>query len=118
MPAGWVKEHSLKTDSVFSLAKAAQELNVSTRTLSGMIKRGCIPARRTAGNKGKYIILESVIIDYLKCSEDDRPASMGVDKGELSCQSPSGAEYGTVISLPRQAKELGDRLALRTRNRH
>ncbi|WBG92791.1 excisionase [Pantoea piersonii] len=83
-----------------------------------MIKRGDLVGRRTGGDCGKYLVLRSACIAYLSNPTQNRPASMGDGKaGGPSCQSPSEAEYGTVISLPRQAKELGARLALRTRSR-
>ncbi|WP_390900668.1 helix-turn-helix domain-containing protein [Serratia ficaria] len=106
-------------DEPFTLAEAAAFLKISPRTVSSMIKRGDLTGRQTCGTSGKYLVLRSACIDYLRNPSQNRPASMGDGTtGGPSCQSPSGAEYGTVISLPQQEKELGDRLAQRTRNKH
>ncbi|WP_072032283.1 helix-turn-helix domain-containing protein [Erwinia sp. 9145] len=105
-------------DEPLTLAEAAAFLKVSPRTVSNLIKRGDLIGRQTGGNAGKYLVLRSACIDYLSNPSQNRPASMGDGaKGEALCQSPSEAGYGTVISLPRMAKELGDRLAPRTRGK-
>jgi len=109
----------MEQDEPLTLAEAAAFLKVSSRTVSNMIKRGDLVGRQTGGSSGKYLVLRSACLDYLRNPSQNRPASMGDGaKGVALCQSPSGAEYGTVISLPRQAKELGDRLAQRTRSKH
>ncbi|RRZ93672.1 helix-turn-helix domain-containing protein [Erwinia sp. 198] len=108
----------MANDEPLTLAEAAAFLKVSSCTVNNMIKRGDLVGRQTGGTSGKYLVLRSACIDYLSNPPQNRPASMGDSaKGVALCQSPSEAEYGTVISLPRQAKELGARLALRTRSR-
>ncbi|WP_260467609.1 helix-turn-helix domain-containing protein [Pantoea dispersa] len=108
----------MENDEPLTLAEAATFLKVSARTVSNLIRRGDLNARRTAGSSGKYLVLRSACIDYLSNPTQNRPASMGDGRtGVTSCQSPSGAEYGTVISLPRMEKELGDRLAQRTKSK-
>ena len=108
----------MEHDEPLTLAEAACFLKVSARTVSNLIKRGDLNGRRTAGTGGKYLVLRSACIDYLSNPTQNRPASMGDGTtGGPSCQSPLGAEYGTVISLPRMEKELGDRLAQRTKSK-
>ncbi|MGP2520508.1 helix-turn-helix domain-containing protein [Pantoea ananatis] len=108
----------MENDEPLTLAEAALYLKVSARTVSNLIRRGELPARRTGGDSGKYLVLRSACIDYVRNPSQNRPASMGDGtNGGPSCQSPSGAGYGTVISLPRMAKELGDRLTQRTKSK-
>lgn len=108
----------MEYDETWTLAQAAGFLKVSSRTVSNLINRGELVGRRTSGDTGKYLVLRSACIAYLSNPSQNRPASMGDGTtGGPSCQSPSGEEYGTVISLPRMAKELGDRLGQRTKNK-
>ncbi|WP_376749035.1 helix-turn-helix domain-containing protein [Mixta calida] len=101
-----------------TLSEAAAYLKVSSRTVSNLIKKGDLVGRRTGGDSGKYLVLKSACIDYLRNPTQNRPASMGDGTtGGPSCQSPSEAVYGTVISLPQMAKGLGDRLGQRTRSK-
>jgi hypothetical protein len=108
----------MENDEALTLAEAACFLKVSSRTVSNLINRGDLVGRRTGGDTGKYLVLRSACIAYLSNPTQNRPACMGDGTtGGPSCQSPSGEEYGTVISLPRMAKELGDRLGQRTKSK-
>lgn len=101
-----------------TLAQAADYLQVSKRTVSSLIKKGEMIGRRTGGDSGKYLVLKSACIEYLSKPPQNRSASVGEQaKGKPICQSPSEAGYGTVISLPRMAKELGNRLEQRTKSK-
>ncbi|AWK14181.1 helix-turn-helix domain-containing protein [Candidatus Fukatsuia symbiotica] len=102
-------------DTRLTLKGAAELLGLSPRTVSKIIKSGALFGRRSDGKGGKYMILKSACIDYLR-----NPQARGGDdtfKGGKRCHSYSEGEYGTAISLPRQAKELGDRLVQRTRSK-
>lgn len=102
-----------------TLAQAADYLQVSKRTVSSLINKGDLVGRRTGGNSGKYLVLKSACVEYLSNPPQNRNASVGDQtKGKPICQSPSEAGYGTVISLPRMAKELEDRLGQRTKSKH
>ncbi|MGL9736400.1 MAG: helix-turn-helix domain-containing protein [Symbiopectobacterium sp.] len=113
-----------------TLAQAADYLQVSKRTISSLINKGELVGRRTGGNSGKYLVMKSACVEYLSNPPhpsveylsnppQNRNARVGDQtKGKPICQSPSEAEYGTVISLPRMAKELGDRLGQRTKSKH
>ncbi|WP_406704989.1 helix-turn-helix domain-containing protein [Sodalis sp.] len=108
----------MERDEPLTLTEAASYLKVSPRTVSNLIKSGELIGKRTSGGTGKYLVLLSACIDYLTQPTQNHPASMGDGKkGVPSCQSPSEAGYGTVISLRQMAKGLEDRLAHRTRNK-
>ena len=94
--------------------KAAKLLKVSPRTVYRLIDSGQLAGKKI-GNK--YRTTDVACIAYLHDPRDPVSASAGEHKGEVLCQSPSGAACGTVISLRRQEKELGDLLARGTKSR-
>lgn len=108
----------MNNERPMTLAQAADYLQVSKRTVSSLIKKGDLVGCRTSGNSGKYLVLKSACIEYLSNPPQNHNASVGVQtKGKPICQSPSEVGSGTVISLPRMAKELGDRLIQRTKSK-
>ncbi|HAT3920798.1 TPA: helix-turn-helix domain-containing protein [Kluyvera ascorbata] len=95
--------------------QAAELLIVSPRTIYRLIDSGELAGKKV-GNK--YRTTDAACIAYLNDPRDPVNASAGEHKGEVLCQSPSEAVCGTVISLRRQEKELGDLLARGTKSRH
>lgn len=83
--------------------QAAEFLIVSPRTIYRLIDSGQLAGQKI-GNK--YRTTDAACIAYLHARRDPVAASAGEHKGEILCQSPSGAASGTVISLRRQGKEL------------
>ena len=104
----------MASDKPITAQQAADLLIVSARVIYRLIDSGELAGRKV-GNK--YRTTEAACIAYLKTPRDPVIANAGEHKGEILCQSPSGAEYGTVISLRRQEKELGDLLARGTKSR-
>lgn len=98
----------MASDKPITAQQAADLLIVSARVIYRLIESGELAGRKV-GNK--YRTTEAACIAYLKTPRDPVIANAGEHKGEVLCQSPSGAACGTVISLRRQEKELGDLLA-------
>ncbi len=103
----------MASDKPITAQQAADLLIVSARVIYRLIESGSSPAARSATNR----TTEAACIAYLKTPRDPVIANAGEHKGEVLCQSPSGAACGTVISLRRQEKELGDLLARGTKSR-
>ncbi len=95
----------MASDKPITAQQAADLLIVSARVIYRLIESGELAGRKV-GNK--YRTTEAACIAYLKTPRDPVIANAGEHKGEVLCQSPSGAACGTVISLRRQEKELGD----------
>jgi excisionase family DNA binding protein len=104
----------MASDKPITAQQAADLLIVSARVIYRLIDSGELAGRKV-GNK--YRTTEAACIAYLKTPRDPVIANAGEHKGEVLCQSPSGAACGTVISLRRQEKELGDLLARGTKSR-
>ncbi|GKL90434.1 hypothetical protein MS5452_22710 [Klebsiella pneumoniae] len=104
----------MASDKPITAQQAADLLIVSARVIYRLIESGELAGRKV-GNK--YRTTEAACIAYLKTPRDPVIANAGEHKGEVLCQSPSGAACGTVISLRRQEKELGDLLARGTKSR-
>lgn len=102
----------MTSDKPITAQQAADLLIVSARVIYRLIDSGELAGRKV-GNK--YRTTEAACIAYLKTPRDPVIANAGEHKGEVLCQSPSGAACGTVISLRRQEKELGDLLARGTK---
>ncbi|WP_458044137.1 helix-turn-helix domain-containing protein [Phytobacter sp. AG2a] len=94
--------------------QAAELLIVSPRTIYRLIDSGELAGKKV-GNK--YRTTDAACIAYLNNPRDPVAASAGEHKGGKLCPSPSGAEYGTVISLRRQGKELDSLLVRGTRSK-
>ena len=94
--------------------QAAEFLIVSPRTIYRLIDSGQLAGQKI-GNK--YRTTDAACIAYLHARRDPVAASAGEHKGEILCQSPSGAASGTVISLRRQGKELEDLLVRGTKSK-
>lgn len=92
-------------DEPLTLTEAAAFLKVSPRTVSSMIKRGDLVGRQTFGTSGKYLVLRSACIDYLRNPSQNRPASMGdAITGGPSCQSPLGGSMALSFLYPGRKK--------------
>jgi excisionase family DNA binding protein len=113
-PAGGITGRDMASDKPITAQQAADLLIVSARVIYRLIDSGELAGRKV-GNK--YRTTEAACIAYLKTPRDPVIANAGEHKGEVLCQSPSGAACGTVISLRRQEKELGDLLARGTKSR-
>ncbi|WP_180349753.1 excisionase family DNA-binding protein [Klebsiella pneumoniae] len=104
----------MASDKPITAQQAADLLIVSARVIYRLIESGELAGRKV-GNK--YRTPEAACMAYLKTPRDPVIANAGEYKGEVLCQSPSGAACGTVISLRRQEIELGDLLARGTKSR-
>ncbi|WP_340608039.1 helix-turn-helix domain-containing protein [Xenorhabdus bharatensis] len=101
-------------DDIWDTKKAAKELNVSSKTVASLIATGVIDGKRIG--KG-YKTTKSAVLAYIKSPMQTHGASKGDRNGGKSCQSPKETEYGTVISLHRQERELGNLLARGTKSK-
>ncbi|HBQ5923837.1 TPA: helix-turn-helix domain-containing protein, partial [Klebsiella pneumoniae subsp. pneumoniae] len=86
----------MTSDKPITAQQAADLLIVSARVIYRLIDSGELAGRKV-GNK--YRTTEAACIAYLKTPRDPVIANAGEHKGEVLCQSPSGAACGTVISL-------------------
>lgn len=102
------------TERPITAKQAAELLLVSARTIYRLIDSGQLAGQKI-GNK--YRTTDVACIAYLKTPRDPVVANAGEHSEDKLCQSPNGAEFGTVISLRRQEKELGDLLARGTKSR-
>jgi excisionase family DNA binding protein len=103
----------MASDKPITAQQAADLLIVSARVIYRLIDSGELAGRKV-GNK--YRTTEAACIAYLK-TRAILSSRTRVNIKEILCQSPSGAACGTVISLRRQGKELGDLLARGTKSR-
>ncbi|WP_240782930.1 helix-turn-helix domain-containing protein [Escherichia sp. E1130] len=94
--------------------KAAEILDVSTRTIYQLINSGQLAGKKI-GNK--YRTTASACLAYLYSPQETKQANAGDHKGDNLCQSPSEAVCGTVISLRRQEKELDALLVRGTKSK-
>lgn len=99
---------------ILTARQAAERLITSTRTIYRLIDSGQLAGKKVGG---KYRTTDLACIAYLHDPRDPVTASAGEHKGEILCQSPSGAASGTVISLRRQGKELDDLLVRGTKSK-
>lgn len=104
----------MASDKPITAQQAADLLIVSARVIYRLIESGELAGRKV-GNK--YRTTEAACIAYLSSPQETKRANAGEHKGDILCPSPSEAACGTVISLRRQGKELGDLLARGTKNR-
>ena len=104
----------MTSDNPFTALLVVDLLIVSARVIYRLIYSGELAGRKV-GNK--YRTTEAACIAYLKTPRDPVIANAGEHKGEVLCQSPSGAACGTVISLRRKKKKLGELLARGTKSR-
>lgn len=89
-------------------------LRVSPRTVRNLISSGELVGRRVAG---KYRTTRAACLAYIEYPPHTQEASAGDRDGGNQSQSPKETEYGTVISLRRQGKELGDLLVRGTKSK-
>ncbi|HBY0220155.1 TPA: helix-turn-helix domain-containing protein, partial [Klebsiella pneumoniae] len=104
----------MASDKPITAQQAADLLIVSARVIYRLIESGELAGRKV-GNK--YRTTEAACIAYLSSPQETKRANAGEHKGDILCPSPSEAACGTVISLRRQGKELGDLLARGTKSR-
>ncbi|MGO4019131.1 helix-turn-helix domain-containing protein [Klebsiella michiganensis] len=104
----------MASDKPITAQQAADLLIVSARVIYRLIESGELAGRKV-GNK--YRTTEAACIAYLSSPQETKRANAGEHKGDILCPSPSEAACGTVISLRRQEKELGDLLARGTKSR-
>lgn len=104
----------MASDKPITAQQAAELLIVSPRVIYRLIDTGELAGRKV-GNK--YRTTEAACIAYLSAPHETKKANAGDHKGEDLCQSPSEAEFGTVISLRRQERELGALLVRGTKNK-
>lgn len=97
----------MASDKPITAQQAADLLIVSARVIYRLIESGELTGRKV-GNK--YRTTEAACIAYLSSPQETKRANAGEHKGDILCPSPSEAACGTVISLRRQGKELGDLL--------
>ncbi|MEQ2025365.1 helix-turn-helix domain-containing protein [Xenorhabdus szentirmaii] len=95
-------------DDIWDTKEAAKKLKTTPRTIANLISTGILEGKRVG--KG-YKTTKSAVLAYIKSPMQTHGASKGDRNGEKSCQSPKETEYGTVISLHRQERELGNLLA-------
>ncbi|WP_142472904.1 MULTISPECIES: helix-turn-helix domain-containing protein [Klebsiella] len=105
----------MASDKPITAQQAADLLIVSARVIYRLIESGELAGRKV-GNK--YRTTEAACIAYLSSPQETKRANAGEHKGDILCPSPSEAACGTVISLRRQGKELGDLLVRGTKSRH
>lgn len=86
-----------------------------TRVIYRLIESGELAGRKV-GNK--YRTTEAACIAYLSSPQETKRANAGEHKGDILCPSPSEAACGTVISLHRQGKELGNLLVKQAQELH
>lgn len=101
-------------NKIIDTAVAAEMLKVSPRVAARLISTGEIAGRKAGRG---YRTTTAALLAYIEGGGQTEPASAGDRNGDTKCQSSSGMGSGTVISLPRQARELGALLEQRTRNK-
>ncbi|MCG3471769.1 helix-turn-helix domain-containing protein [Xenorhabdus bovienii] len=102
-------------DDIWDTKEAAKKLKTTPRTVAYLISTGVIEGKRVG--KG-YKTTKSAVLAYINSPMQTHIASEGGRNGVKSCQSPKEKEYGTVISLHRQERELGNLLARGTKSKH
>ena len=85
--------------------------------LRGANLRGADLREANLRGANKYRTTEAACIAYLSSPQETKRANAGEHKGDILCPSPSEAACGTVISLRRQGKELGDLLVRGTKSK-
>lgn len=95
-------------------AEAGALLRLSVKTVRKLISSGELAGRSVGG---RYRTTRAACIAYIECPSQNSFANTGGRTGEKTCQSPNETEYGTVISLHHQAKELDSLLTRGTKNR-
>lgn len=104
----------MASDKIMTTKEAAAFLSVSVRKVCELIA-----SEELVGVKvgTKYRTTESACLAYVLGPRETKKANAGEHDGDNLCQSPSEEAYGTVISIRRQEKELGDLLKRGTKSK-
>ena len=94
-----------------------RDANLYSANLRGANLRGADLREANLRGANKYRTTEAACIAYLSSPQETKRANAGEHKGDILCPSPSEAACGTVISLRRQGKELGDLLVRGTKSK-
>ncbi|WP_162920479.1 helix-turn-helix domain-containing protein [Candidatus Fukatsuia symbiotica] len=110
------------SEEIFTLKEACRFMKLSENTLKEWIRAGRLPCNRTGhdGKSGGYRILKTACIESVRRRNNDIivKATGTHNEEQRVCQSKCGTVGGTVISLRRTVKELGNLLEQRTSGKH
>ena len=90
----------MASDKPITAQQAADLLIVSARVIYRLIESGELAGRKV-GNK--YRTTEAACIAYLKTPRDPVIANAGEHKGEVLCQSPSGAALSFLYAVRKKS---------------
>ncbi|WP_373876388.1 helix-turn-helix domain-containing protein [Pectobacterium carotovorum] len=102
-------------DEVLTIQEISLLLKVHPETIKSLVQRGILPATDIGtGQRHKYRFVKSACLEAMANPINTARVNAGDITEKKPCQSNKGPVSGTVISLRRTERELGNLLAQRT----